>query len=101
MAAFVAKYDSDGDGRIDEHDLAASMVNEEKLPSHHTNADRYDSFPDTGMRLLPFRPFLSNGAKIDFVYLISTMPVRHSGDLPALVIKFTQSQETRRATFFN
>jgi len=50
MAAFVAKYDSDGDGRIDEHDLAASMTNEEKPPSHHTNADRYDSFPDTGAR---------------------------------------------------
>ena len=30
--------------------------------------------------LLPFRPLLSNGVKIDFVYLIATMPGRHSGD---------------------
>ena len=29
---------------------------------------------------LLFRPFLSNGVKIDFVYLIATMPGRHSGD---------------------
>ena len=47
-AAFIAKYDSDADGRIDEHDLTASMVNAEKLPSHHTNANKYDSFPDMG-----------------------------------------------------
>ena len=48
VAAMLAKYDSDGDGRIDEHDLAATMVNSEKLPSHHTNANRSSSFPDTG-----------------------------------------------------
>ena len=33
-----------------------------------------------GTRLLPFRPLLSNGAKLDFVYLIATVPGRHSGD---------------------
>ena len=34
----------------------------------------------SGTRRLPFRPFLSNREKIDFVYLIATMPGRHSGD---------------------
>ena len=33
--------------------------------------------------LLPFRPFLSNGVETDFVYLIATVPGRHSGDLTA------------------
>ena len=36
--------------------------------------------PLAGARPLPFRPFLSNGVKVDFVYLIATMPGRHSGD---------------------
>ena len=30
------------------------------------------------VRSLPLRPLLCNGGKIDFVYLIATMPGRHS-----------------------
>ena len=33
-----------------------------------------------GTRFLPFRPLLCNGEKSDFVYLVATMPGRHSGD---------------------
>ena len=47
-------------------------------------------------RLLPFRPLLSNGANIDFVYLIATMPGRHSG---SQVHKFTKSRNMPRHRF--
>ena len=51
----------------------------------------------TEYALLPFRPFLCNGGKIDFVYLIATMPgTCIGGDTSSQVKKLLQC----RATFF-